>query len=231
MNNQLVRREGGGGLPSIEKARALLTQCRSVQECMRIKALAQAVASCADAEGAKNEAAAIVLLAKARVGELTVEAKAVAPKDRGAAGRGKKFVPVGNELTRTARLEAEGLSRKEAAECEKIADLKKSGDLDRMLAKSKTAPTTAAAVAMHRLPPEQRKQVLGKLGGDPDVRKAIGEVKLEAKRALADAMPAKRVSPLGSDGHPRMVNWPLRRLHRLAEYRDVLPSLPAVATR
>jgi len=68
--NGLARVESGG-LPSIEKARALLTHCRSVQECMRIKALAQAVASCTAAEASKNEAAAIVLLAKARVGELT----------------------------------------------------------------------------------------------------------------------------------------------------------------
>ena len=72
--NNLARREASG-LPSIEKARELLTRCRTVQECMKIKALAQAVASVEAGEAAKNEAGAIVLLAKARVGELTQEAR------------------------------------------------------------------------------------------------------------------------------------------------------------
>ena len=58
--SDLARRDGGG-LPSIEKARALLVQCRSVQECMKIKALAQAVASCTAVEEARDEASKIVL--------------------------------------------------------------------------------------------------------------------------------------------------------------------------
>jgi N6-adenosine-specific RNA methylase IME4 len=177
-------------LPSIEKARVLLAQCRSVQECQKIKALAQAVASCSAVEEARDEASKIVLLAKARVGELTKEgAKAVPAKERNPSGG---IVPRRND-TRQAKLEAEGLSRKEAAECEKIADLQKSGDLDRMFAKSKTAPTTAGAVALHRLPPAQRKQVLGKLADGADVKRALGEVKLEAKRALAEEIRANPI--------------------------------------
>ena len=60
-------------LPSLEKARMLLERCRSTQECQKIRALAQAVASCAATEQARDEAAAIVLLAKARIGELTAD--------------------------------------------------------------------------------------------------------------------------------------------------------------
>jgi tRNA/tmRNA/rRNA uracil-C5-methylase (TrmA/RlmC/RlmD family) len=41
-----------------------------VKEVMQIKALAQAVASCSASEEARDEAAAIVLLSKARIGEL-----------------------------------------------------------------------------------------------------------------------------------------------------------------
>ena len=39
-----------------------------------------------------------------------------------------------------------------------------------------------------------------------------------------DAMPSKRVSQWGSDGHPPMINWPLRHLHRLAEYAQIIPE-------
>ncbi len=184
--SDLARRQEGG-LPSIEKARALLTQCRSVQECMRIKALAQAVASCADAEGARNEAAAIVLLTKARVGELT----AALPKAArgGAPTRGK------SNCSKAEQLFDESLSRKEAAECEKIASLKASGDLDRMLAESKTAPTTSGALALHRLPPAERTKVLGKLADDPDMRKAIGSLKLDQKNAVAASLRSKPTPP------------------------------------
>ena len=177
------------GLPSIEKARELLTRCRTVQECMKIKALAQAVASVEDGEAAKNEAAAIVLLAKARVGELTAALPKTAPSEKGE--RSAKNVGSRPEQTKSGRLEAEGLSRKEAAECEKISSLQKSGDLDRMIKRGAT--TTAAAVAMHRLQPDQRKQVLGKLGDNSDFRKAVGEVKLAAKRSLAEEIRANPV--------------------------------------
>jgi len=192
------------GLPSIEKARELLTRCRTVQECLKIKTLAQAVASVEDGEAAKNEAAAIVLLAKARVGELTA-AIPQAPHARGA-GRGIWSVPSGNSPKKD-RLEAEGLTRKEAAECEKISSLQKSGDLDRMIKRGAT--TTAAAVAMHRLQPDQRKQVLGKLGDNSDFRKAVGEVKLAAKRSLAEEIRANPV--VTPDGRQRGVAEAIRR--------------------
>jgi N6-adenosine-specific RNA methylase IME4 len=180
-----------GGLPSIERARVLLAQCRSVQEVVRIKALARAVASCTNAEGARDEAAAIVLLAKARVGELTAELPK-AKAEHGGAGGGSRAVPVGN-TSKSAALEAEGVSRKEAAECEKLAALKRDGDLDRFIERSKGAATTAGAVALARLAPPARAAVLGKLGDVPDVRAAIGAVKLEKKAALAEELRAAPV--------------------------------------
>ena len=184
MTQSIVRRETAG-LPSIEKARELLTRCRSVQECMKIKALAQAVASCADAEGARNEASAIVLLAKARVGELT------AALTKANAGRHGKIASRVEVISKKSALAADGLSEKEAAECEKIASLQKSGDLDRLIKRGAT--TTAAAVAVHAMQPAQRKQVLSKLGDKVDVKKAIGEVKLAAKRSLAEEIRANPV--------------------------------------
>ncbi len=184
---KIVKRESGG-LPSLEKARALLEHCRSTDECQKIRALAQAVASCAATERARDEAAAIVLLAKARIGELTAEMQRVKPGGKG----GGSNVPAGN-VRRTDALAAEGLSRKDAAECEKIASLKKSGDLDRMIAKAGGATTTAAALAVHRLAPAERRKVFAKLGDDVEIKRAIGEVKLDAKRALAEEIRANPV--------------------------------------
>jgi N6-adenosine-specific RNA methylase IME4 len=48
------------------------------------------------------------------------------------------------------------------------------------------ATTTAAALAIHRLPPAERRKVFAKLGDDVEFKKALGEVKLDAKRALAE---------------------------------------------
>ena len=103
-------------LPSLEKARMLLERCRSTQECQKIRALAQAVASCAATEQARDEAAAIVLLAKARIGELTREMTKVTPQVSGRAGG--KGSSRAEQPSKSAALAAEGLSRKDAAECE-----------------------------------------------------------------------------------------------------------------
>lgn len=178
----VVRNEA---LPSIEKARIILARCRSVKECMHIKALAQAVASIESSEEARNEAAAIVLEAKARAGELTREEK----DEKGAGRPSKKSVPRRNGISRTEKLEKQGLSRKDAAEFEKLADLKQSGDLERMIKRSGGALTTAAALTIAKLPPAQRKEVFAKLGeGDVDIKKLVGEVKLDAKRDLAETI-------------------------------------------
>ena len=90
------------GLPSLEKARAILTKCRSVQEVMKIKAIAQAVASCHAAEQAGHEAQAIVLLATARVGELTKELEDTRKTSR-------QFAAPSGKLTKRENLAKHGL--------------------------------------------------------------------------------------------------------------------------
>lgn len=177
-------------LPSIARARVMLEQCRTTGEVVRIKALAQAVASCAESERTRDEAAAIVLFAKARIGELTAalpQATAGNPNNR----RGGRLKVRGAD-NKSSLLKAEGISRQEASECERIAALKASGDLDRVIAKG-ARPTAAGAVALARMPEPQREKAIAKLGDLGDVRKAIGEVKLEAKRALADEIRANPV--------------------------------------
>jgi N6-adenosine-specific RNA methylase IME4 len=210
-----------GGLPSIEKARSLLTQCRSVHEVMKIKALAQAVASCANAEGARDEAAAIVLLAKARIGDLTAAIPKGQPKP------GSRAEP-GSAPKREA-LEAEGISRKEAAECEKIAGLARSGDLDRLIESGAT--TTAAAVAVANLSAAAREDVLEKLGEEADVRKAIGAAK-RAERMDKLAEISKGEAPLtGALGRFPVIyaDPPWRYEHVETESRAIENQYPTMA--
>jgi len=40
--------------------------------------------------------------------------------------------------------------------------------------------------------------------------------------AVLDALPQKRESARGRGGHPPMINWPIRLLHRMASYDDVI---------
>ncbi len=180
----------GEALPSLEKARAILERCRTTQEVMRIKALAQAVASVAATEQSRDEAAAIVLLAKARGGEITRDMQKACAPGKTAGKGGRVSVPVGN--TKSGQLAAEGISRKDAAEFEKLADLKRSGDLDRLIRHS-GATTTAAALTVQRMAPAERKKVFAKLGDDIEIKKAIGEVKLAAKRELAEEIRANPI--------------------------------------
>jgi hypothetical protein len=83
MNAALIARVRAEGLPSLEKARQLLTRCRSIGEVQKIKALAQAVATCAASERARDEALAIVLECRARRGELLRELEKTTPQEKG----------------------------------------------------------------------------------------------------------------------------------------------------
>ena len=114
-----------GALPSIERARELLSKARSTDEVMKIRVLAQAVASVRRGTAAGVEAAEIVLLAKARIGELTSEL-AQAPNEGGPKRKS-------SSVKKHDSLAAEGLSRKDAAECEAIRRLKDAGDLENLL--------------------------------------------------------------------------------------------------
>lgn len=161
-------------LPSVEKARALLAEARSIGAVKKISAIAQAVATSERGKEIAVEAEAIVLFAKARIGELTKEL------DKAERARNDLRSAEERRATKTGALEAEGLSRKQAAECEKIAVVAKSGDLEnytKACQASKTTPTTKGALTMAALPTAGERR---------DFVKAIksGESPQEAKRAV-----------------------------------------------
>lgn len=175
----------------------LLASTRSAHEVKKIRAVAQAIATLERGKEIAVDAGEIVLLADARIGELTRELpKAPTPKD-GAAGPGRgKTSLASRPVSKTERLAQEGITKQQAAECERIADLAASGGLDKYVKACRDAgqaPTTSGAVALAKLPPPARKQVFAKLGDSPDVRKAIGEVKLAQKRELAEEIRANPV--------------------------------------
>ena len=69
--------------------------------------------------------------------------------------RGSEF---GSRTQKKEALAAEGISKTAAHENEKLAQLKASGDLAKLIAKG--APTAAAALALEKLAESQRKRVL-----------------------------------------------------------------------
>lgn len=224
-----IVRQDSGALPSIEKARAMLEQCRRVNECQKIRALAQAVASCAATEQARDHAAAIVLLAKARIGELTAQVKAT-PND-GRRGNQHEARSRPERATRTDRLAAEGLSRKDAAECEKIAELKKSGDLDRMIAAPGGATTTAAALALARLTPEKRAEVIEKVEAGVPHERAIDDTRrAERNEHLAEI--ARGNAPLEAPPERFPILYadpPWRYEHTVSESRAIENQYPTMS--
>lgn len=132
---------------SVERACELLAGCRSADEIRHISALAQAVATAKRGTEAGIDAAEIVLRAKARIGELTAALEKTPPEEKGK--RAHQLVPAGNKLTKATRLEAEGISRKEAAQAETIFAMQKDGQLDAYVAQERAAhkpPTVAGAI-------------------------------------------------------------------------------------
>ena len=194
-------------LPSIEKARDLLAHCRSIQEVKKIKAVADAVKSCEMSEDAAREAHAIVLFAKARIGELTAEL----PKSTKAqAGSRTKLAP------KRDALDSEGISRKEAAECERLAEMQKTGDLDRVI-KSGAKVTIASAVSMAKLSSSERSEAIASLGDVPDLSKAIRKVKDHGEEEEAPVRPFRSALPF-KDFHDTTVRaWITTSLSELLE--------------
>lgn len=191
-------------LPSLDQARAILASKETIREVRHIEALAQAVKSRAASEDARNHAAALVLLCQARIGELTQRITAEPAHVTGArGGRGRKAVPGGNTLSRSARLEAEGLTRKDASECEAIARLDERGELVRYIgvhASGGELPSKAAALALDKLPADVRETTLAKLREEPD---AIAEAQRRLRREarLAKCLDAARGNaPLSAIG-------------------------------
>lgn len=136
-------------LPSLEKVRFMLAETVSAHEVKKIRAIAQAVASVERGKEIAQDAGEIILLADARVGELTREIEK-APRG-GKPERGK------SNTSKREVLLADGVSEKQAAQCEKIAALKDSGELDRYVAAEREAgrmPTVSGAMRCAR--PERK---------------------------------------------------------------------------
>lgn len=172
-------------LPSVEKARALLAACTSTDEVRKIVAIAQAVATLERGREIACDAGEIIVLADTRRAELEVEERR-ARAENGKAGR----------RVNTAVHPAEPKER--VAEGRRAPLLKlPEPDRDRYFKQCRKAlvpPTTMGAAALAKLPEPLRKKAITKLGdAKAHVPRAIGEVKLEAKRALAEVIRANPI--------------------------------------
>jgi N6-adenosine-specific RNA methylase IME4 len=190
MNARAIARVRSEALPSLEKARQLLTRCRSIGEVQKIKALAQAVASCAASERSRDEALAIVLECRAQRGDILRDLDKTPAQEKGR--RSGKNVSGKTPSTFRSEIEANHLDTKTVSDDYKLAELRKSGDLARMIAKG-ARPNASGALALARLDASLRKSVLGQLGDKADIKAAIGAVKLAAKRELAEEIRANPI--------------------------------------
>jgi N6-adenosine-specific RNA methylase IME4 len=171
----------------------MLARATRTDEVKRIRDVAKAMQAYARTQKAGKEialdAGEIILRADSRLGELA----RVLPK--ASAGRPDKMGPRSGPISKSTALADVGISKQRAAEFEKVAALPRK-DLDAYVAaerKAGRAPSTGGAVALSRLSEPERKKALAKLEDKPDVRQAINEVKLEAKRELAAQIRANPV--------------------------------------
>lgn len=185
MSTQLVQRTSA--LPSVEKARALLAGCTSSDEVKKIRAIAQAVATLERGKEIACDAGEIIVLADTRHAELVAEEKA---------GRARNRPPPGGNSAVTA---SSALPKKQLVAEGRRAPLLKLPETDRdryfkQCRKALVPPTSMGAAALAKLPEPLRKKAITKLGdANAHVPKAIGEVKLEAKRALAETIRANPI--------------------------------------
>lgn len=183
-------------LPAVERARLLLAQARaglsharSLPDYLRVRSVAEAVKVLSKTiEHGREiacEAGEIIVVADTGRARCEAELRAERPK-----GRPRNGHPRGDRSH--ARVVAEG----------KRAPLVALGEADRRVyfracREALEPPTTAGAVALARLQPEQRKQVLASLGDDPEPTAAIRRVRIESARAKAAeqlrALPTKAV--------------------------------------
>jgi N6-adenosine-specific RNA methylase IME4 len=166
----------------------MLEQCRKIGEAKRIRIIAQAVATAERGKDIALDAGEIVLFAYARIGELTRE---MSKARAGGAGGGTK---VHGADSRQIALASEGLSKQEAQRCERVAALKDSGMLARLVSAergAKRAPSVRAAVDLARLDPARQHEALAKLGDVPHVKQAAREVRRD--RAMSEAGKSARL--------------------------------------
>lgn len=194
MSNAQIQRSNGTALPSLDRCKAILDQTKSADEVKKIRILAQAVASSERGKEIALDAGEIVLFADARIGELTKE-MAKAPPDKRGQGNTNQARTVGL-IVKAEALAESGLTTQQASRCERVASLKESGALDKLVTAERAAgrvPSVRAAIELARLPQAQQTEVLARLPQKQDVKAAIGEVKLDAKRAKAEEIRANPV--------------------------------------
>jgi N6-adenosine-specific RNA methylase IME4 len=184
MSNAIVVRTSA--LPSVEKARALLAETCSVEEIQKIKVIAQAVATLERGKEIACDAGEIIVLADTRRAELEAEERA---------GRKKRFT---SENQPRGNIDVTPLQKRELMAESRRAPLLHlpNADRDKYFAQCRKAlvpATTMSVAALAKLDEPKRKKVLSNLTGAKDIKKAIGEVRLEAKRELAERI---RKSPI-----------------------------------
>lgn len=185
--NGLVVAPKPGSL-SVERAQQMLAEARGLGEVKAIRDQAVAIATYARAQKAGKaialDAGEIILDADRRIGELSRELSK-APQDRKSKPEVRALIS--DKQTRLADI---GISTQRASELERIATIpQKQFDAYKKAERGAgRAPSPAGAVALARLDAPKREQAIAKLGEVKGFREAIGAVKLETKRALAETI-------------------------------------------
>jgi N6-adenosine-specific RNA methylase IME4 len=162
------------GLPSVERARELLASCNTHGEVRRIKAIAQAVATLERGREVACDAGEIIVAADKRHAELTAEERTTRTKGRPKKGAHRATLSTAAKHREKRRAPLLHLS---------AADERRYFQACR---RQKQPPTTSGAVALARLEPAVRAEVLETLSVSADVAKAIGVVKIASRRAHAE---------------------------------------------
>lgn len=205
-------------LPSVEKARALLAECRSTHEVKKIHALAQAVATAARGTEIGLDASEIVLWAKRRIGELSI----ALPKAPSGNARVSPESGVRTQAKQDA-LAVYGLTKQRVSEAEKIAVMPEA-DLRQYMAASRKhgeAPTLLGAVSLARISDSERRLVIAKLGDVPQVSRAIQEARRELAIEKLNSTAAKEAKRIEGVYDVIVIDppWPMEKIER-----DVRPN-------
>jgi N6-adenosine-specific RNA methylase IME4 len=176
-------------LPSVERARAMLLRCTSLGEIGRIRAIAQAVATLERGKEIGCDAGEICTLADRRRAELEAEERT-----------GRRTGPVvGNSgVTNSTLPKTQLMAESRRAPLLALPEKDMQTYFDTCRA-ARVPATTMGAAALGKLPADLRKEALVLLkNADGHVPKAIGEVKLAAKRSLAEEIRSNpKVTPDG----------------------------------
>jgi N6-adenosine-specific RNA methylase IME4 len=178
--SEALARRSGPALPSIERARSLLAAARTAYDVRKIRAVAQAVATLERGKEIACDAGEIIVLADTRRAELEAEERTTRRRNVGRKGN-----PRGNPLP-AAQKTAES----------KRAPLLALPEQDRVAyfaacRRALQPATTSGAATLARLEPTARRRAVALLGAATDVPRAIGELRAQARRAVAARIAAE----------------------------------------